>query len=277
MKNTIDINKSKYDLEDLLLIMRILRSRNGCPWDKEQTHKSIRHNFLEETYEVLEAIDSENSDLLKEELGDVLLQIVFHSQMEDEKGVFAFSDVADGICKKLIVRHPHIFNDTKVKDSTEVLSNWDEIKLRTKGIESQSGAMAKIPKIYPALTKSQKVQEKAKSAGFDWDNIEGAFDKVEEEINELKQALSEDDDERINDELGDLLFSVVNVARFCKMDAETALSKSTDKFIKRFTLLESTAKERGQSIKSMTPKELDKLWEEVKKVHNKDLLANPLG
>lgn len=277
MNNTIDINKSKYDLDDLLLIMKMLRSPNGCPWDKEQTHKSIRHNFLEETYEVLEAIDSENTELLKEELGDVLLQVVFHSQMEDEKDVFTFSDVADGICKKLIVRHPHIFYDTKVKDSAEVLSNWDEIKLKTKGIESQSEAMAKIPSVYPALMKSQKVQEKAKSAGFDWDNIEGAFEKVAEETNELKQALLENDAEEISDELGDLLFSVVNVARFCKMDAETALSKSTDKFVKRFTLLESISKERGQGIKGMTPKELDELWEEVKKVHNKDLLANPLG
>ncbi|HZK22151.1 MAG TPA: nucleoside triphosphate pyrophosphohydrolase [Oscillospiraceae bacterium] len=277
MKNAFDFNKNKYTIEDLLLIMKMLRSEKGCPWDKEQTHKSIRHNFLEETYEALEAIDSEDPVLLKEELGDVLLQIVFHSQIEDEKGVFTFSDVADGICKKLIVRHPHIFKNVKAKDSAEVLSNWDEIKFKTKGIKSQSESMEKIPKVYPALMKSQKVQEKAKKAGFDWENIEGAFDKVAEETSELKHALLEEDAKKISDELGDLLFSVVNVARFCKMDAETALSKSTDKFVKRFTLLEGLANESGKSLKEMSPKDIDELWEEVKEVHNKDLLANPLG
>lgn len=260
--------KDRYEIGDLLEIMKILRSQSGCPWDREQTHKSIRHNFLEETYEVLEAIDNSDTKLLEEELGDVLLQVVFHARMEEESGGFSFSDVSDGICKKLIVRHPHVFSDTSVSSSGEVLENWDTIKRKTKGISSQSEAMAKIPDVYPALMKSQKVQEKAKKAGFDWDNADGAFDKVAEESEELKEALSKGDGERILDELGDLLFSVVNVARFCSVDAETALSRATDKFIKRFTAVERLAIKRGLDMKSMPLQELDRLWEDVK-VHNK--------
>lgn len=260
--------KDRYEIGDLLEIMKILRSQSGCPWDREQTHKSIRHNFLEETYEVLEAIDNSDAKLLEEELGDVLLQVVFHARMEEESGGFSFSDVSDGICKKLIVRHPHVFSDASVSSSGEVLENWDTIKRRTKGISSQSEAMAKIPGVYPALMKSQKVQEKAKKAGFDWDSADGAFDKVAEESEELKEALSKGDGERILDELGDLLFSVVNVARFCSVDAETALSRATDKFIKRFTSVERLAIKRGLDMKSMSLQELDRLWEDVK-VHNK--------
>ncbi len=261
--------KDSYEIEDLLEIMRILRSFRGCPWDREQTHTSIRHNFLEETYEVLEAIDNSDSRLLEEELGDVLLQVVFHSQIEEETGGFSFSDVADGICKKLIVRHPHVFGSTTVENSDEVLYNWDTIKLRTKGIATQSEAMANIPKVYPALMKSQKVQEKAKKAGFDWDSADGAFDKILEERQELKEALLTGEDDRIQDELGDLLFAVVNVARFCHKDAETALSKATDKFILRFSTVERLALEQGLDLKSLSSEDLDKLWEQAKKVHNK--------
>lgn len=268
-KMTADFRlKDKYEIGDLLEIMKILRSPNGCPWDREQTHQSIRHNFLEETYEVLEAIDKSDLELLKEELGDVLLQVVFHARMEEEADGFSFSDVADGICKKLIVRHPHVFSDVSVSSSAEVLENWDAIKRRTKGIPSQSEAMAKIPNVFPALMKSQKVQEKAKKAGFDWDSPDGAFDKVAEESEELKEALSSGDSEKILDELGDLLFSVVNVARFCSLDAETALSRATDKFIARFTSVENLALKRGLDMKSMPLQELDRLWQEVK-VHNK--------
>lgn len=256
--------KEKYEIGDLIGIMRILRSPDGCPWDREQTHQSIRHNFLEETYEALEAIDTSDTELLKEELGDVLLQIVFHARMEEEAGRFSFDDVADGICKKLIVRHPHVFADVSVGSSDEVLDNWDDIKLKTKGISSQGESMAKIPKVYPALMKSQKVQEKAKNSGFDWDDADGAFDKVTEESAELKEALLSGDSDRIRDELGDLLFSVVNVARFCKQDAETALSQATEKFVSRFTLVEQFAAERGFDMKSMTTQELDKLWKEAK-------------
>lgn len=257
--------KDKYDIHDLLEIMRILRSPGGCPWDREQDHKSIRYNFLEETYEVLEAIDTSNAELLKEELGDVLLQVVFHSRIEEEAGSFTFTDVADGICKKLIVRHPHVFSDISVSNSDEVIKNWDEIKLKTKKIASQSEAMAAVPKVYPALMKSQKIQDKAKKAGFDWDGPDGAFDKIYEEADELKDALKTDEHDRIQDELGDLLFSVVNVARFCGCDAETALSGATDKFIKRFTVLEGLAKDQGIDMKKSSLPELDKLWDEAKK------------
>ncbi len=256
--------KNKYGMQDLLDLMQLLRAPGGCPWDREQTHASIRHNFLEETYEVLEAIDTEDSLLLKEELGDVLLQVVFHARMEEEQNVFSFDDVVDGLCKKLIVRHPHVFGDVSVKDSGEVLSNWDDIKRRTKGIASQSEAMASVPAVFPALMKSQKIQDKAKKAGFDWDSPDGAFDKITEESAELFEALKTGDTAEIEDELGDLLFSVVNVARFCHCDAETALSKSTDKFIKRFTAVERMAALKGVDMKSMSLEELDKLWDEAK-------------
>ncbi len=256
--------QDKYGMPELLELMRILRSPDGCPWDGEQTHTSIRHNFLEETYEVLEAIDTDDPVLLKEELGDVLLQVVFHARIEEEKNVFSFDDVADGICKKLIVRHPHVFGDVSVRDSGEVLANWDDIKRQTKGITGQSEAMASVPKVFPALMKSQKIQDKARKAGFDWDSPDGAFDKIGEETEELREALKQGEPAKIEDELGDLLFSVVNAARFCHCEAETALSKSTDKFIRRFTAVERMANERGIDMKKASLLELDKLWDEAK-------------
>mgnify|MGYP002513432420 CR=1 FL=1 len=182
--------KENYTFNDLVEIVKILRSPGGCPWDMEQNHKSIREDFLEETYEVLEAIDTENKVLLEEELGDVLLQVVFHSQISKEDNDFDINNVTDGICKKLIIRHPHVFSDVTVNSTEEVLSNWDDIKRQTKSQETQSVAMAAIPKTFPALMKAQKVQEKAKKAGFDWNDAEGAFQKVAEETSELKEALA---------------------------------------------------------------------------------------
>lgn len=256
--------KNKYGIDDLLHIMRILRAPGGCPWDAEQNHNSIRHNFLEETYEVLEAIDTDNAVLLEEELGDVLLQVVFHTQMEDEKGVFDFSDVCDGICQKLIVRHPHVFGDVSVSGSGEVLKNWDDIKRRTKSQKTQTEAMASVPEVFPALMKSQKIQGKAAKAGFDWENADGAFDKLLEESDELKSALASGDKDAVEDELGDLLFSAVNIARFCGCEAETALDRATKKFMCRFAAVESEAAKRGIDMKTSAPELLDRLWEEAK-------------
>ena len=257
--------KDKYNFNDLVDIVRILREPGGCPWDMEQTHKSIRENFLEETYEVIEAIDTDNKELMQEELGDVLLQVILHSDMARTDGWFNIDDVADGICQKLIIRHPHVFGDVSVSSTDDVLKNWDNIKRQTKKQSNQSEAMAAIPAVYPALMKAQKVQEKAKKAGFDWREADGAFDKIAEESVELKKALEAGSQADIEDELGDLLFSVVNTARFCNCEAETALDKATKKFMKRFTITEALANEKGIDMKNASIEVLDELWDEAKK------------
>ena len=260
--------KNRYNFEDLVNIVRILREPGGCPWDMEQTHKSIRENFLEETYEVIEAIDTNNKELMQEELGDVLLQVLMHSDMARTDGWFTIDDVANDISAKLIIRHPHVFGDVSVNSTDDVLKNWDDIKRQTKSQRTQSEAMAAIPSVYPALMKAQKVQEKAKKAGFDWDNAEGAFQKVAEETVELKEALSGGNKAEIQDELGDLLFSVVNVARFCGCEAETSLDMATKKFMERFTITEALAKEKGIDMKAASIETLDELWDEAKKIKN---------
>ncbi len=257
--------KDKYQFNDLVDIVRILREPGGCPWDMEQTHTSIRENFLEETYEVIEAIDTNNKELMQEELGDVLLQVLMHADMARTDGWFNIDDVANDICQKLIIRHPHVFGDVSVSSTGEVLKNWDDIKRSTKKQRTQSEAMAAIPAVYPALMKAQKVQEKAKKAGFDWDNADGAFLKIDEEAKELKEALASGEKNAIEDELGDLLFSAVNVARFCGCEAETALDKATKKFMERFTITENLAKEKGIDMKNASIETLDELWEEAKK------------
>lgn len=256
--------KDEYNFDDLVEIVRILRAPGGCPWDAEQTHESIRCDFLEETYEVLEAIDTKNPVLMQEELGDVMLQVVFHSRISEEEGTFDINGVADGICKKLIIRHPHVFGDVTVGGTEDVLKNWDDIKRKTKKQGTQTDAMAAIPATFPALMKAQKVQGKAKKAGFDWRDPDGAFEKVGEEAAELKEALASGDAQKIEDELGDLLFSAVNVARFCDCDAEGALDKATNKFMKRFAFVEKAAAERGIDMKAASLAELDALWDEAK-------------
>ncbi len=257
--------KEKYNVNDLVLIMKLLRSENGCPWDREQTHESIRQNFIEETYEAVEAIDLNDVELLKEELGDVLLQVVFHSEMESEKGNFTMEDVADDICKKLIIRHPHVFSDTKADTAEKVLSNWDNIKMQTKSQTTQTQAMLSVSKSLPSLMRSKKIQQKAAKVGFDWDNIDGAFDKVYEEIQEVKEAYATGDKNLCEEELGDLLFSVVNVSRFLEVDSEKSLYKACDKFIDRFSKIEQLALQRNINIKEASLEQLDALWDEAKK------------
>ncbi len=257
--------KENYNVSDLIDIVEILRSPDGCPWDREQDHKSIRRDFLEETYEVIEAINKDDNDLLLEELGDVLLQVVFHTQIEREKGTFELSDVADGICKKMIERHPHVFGDVNAETSEQVLENWDVIKKRTKQQKSQTESMLSIPREFPALMRADKVQKKASKVGFDWDNADGAFQKVSEELKELQEAYKEGDQQHIQEELGDLLFSVVNVSRFVKVDSEEALTNSTDKFIDRFSKVEKMANEKCLDMKNTDLDTLDKLWDLAKK------------
>ncbi len=257
--------KENYNVADLIDIVEILRSPEGCPWDREQDHKSIRRDFLEETYEVIEAINKNDKELLLEELGDVLLQVVFHTQIEREQGTFELSDVADGICKKMIERHPHVFGEVKADTSDQVLENWDIIKKRTKKQKSQTESMLSIPREFPALMRADKVQKKASKVGFDWDNADGAFDKISEELAELKIAVASGDKDNMREELGDLLFSVVNVSRFIGVDSEEALTGSTDKFIDRFSKVEKMADERGMNMKETDLSELDKLWDLAKK------------
>lgn len=220
--------KDKYNINDLLEIMKILRAPGGCPWDAEQTHESIKKNFIEETYEVVEAINKDDKDLLVEELGDVMLQVVFHAQIEEEKGVFDFDDVADGICKKLIIRHPHVFGDVTVSDSGEVLDNWDAIKRKTKHQKTTTEAMNSVPRELPALMRSLKLQSKAAKSGYE--KAEDISSKAED----VKNGVTEEN-------IGELLFAVVNAARKNNIDPEEALTKVSDKFIKDFSEQENNA------------------------------------
>ena len=256
------VRKESYGLKDLEEIVSILRAPGGCPWDCEQTHESLRRDLLEESYEVVEAIDEGSLPHLQEELGDVLLQVVFHADIEREAGTFTLDDVADGICKKLIYRHPHVFGDVTVSGTGEVLKNWETLKRREKGQETNTDALAAVARSLPALWRAEKVQKKAKKAGFDWPDVSGALDKLSEEVDELRQAV--DEDSNIEEELGDVLFSAVNVSRFVKADPEEALTAATDKFIARFRTVEALAAQAGKSMDSMSLSELDKLWEQAK-------------
>lgn len=256
--------KDSYDVRDLVEIMRILRAPGGCPWDAEQTHESIKKNLIEETYEVIEAINKDDKELMCEELGDLLMQVVFHAQMEKENNVFDFSTVADGVCKKLIERHPHVFGDVSVSGVGDVLTNWDAIKRKSKGQKSTTQAMQSVPRELPALMRATKLQKKAADAGFDWSEVNGALDKLEEEIGELRRAVENNDKANMSEELGDVLFSAVNVSRFIKSDAEEALTAANDKFLSRFTQVEALAAERGIDMCSSDISELDKLWDEAK-------------
>ncbi len=256
--------KDAYKIEDLRRIMELLRSEKGCPWDREQNHKSIRANLLEEAYEAVDAVDRANDTDLCEELGDVLLQVVFHARMAEEEGSFTLDDVADGICKKLILRHPHVFGEVKVSDSAEVLDNWDRIKRVEKKQETALSTLDSVPKAFPALMRAQKVGKRAAKAGFDWDAVDGAFDKITEETDELRAAISSGKREDMGEELGDLLFSIVNVARFLKLDAEDALQSATNKFIDRFGRVERLAASRGLDMETAGIDTLDDLWNEVK-------------
>lgn len=254
--------KDSYGVKDLEEIVRILRAPGGCPWDAEQTHESIRRNFLEEAYEVAEAIDEKSGAHLREELGDVLLQVIFHARIEEEAGAFNLDDVADGACKKLIFRHPHVFGQTEVSGTDDVLRNWEELKRREKGQATHTDALDSVARSLPALWRAEKVQAKARKAGFDWPEISGALDKLSEETGELRQAVAGHGDPV--EELGDLLFAAVNVARFLHTDPEDALTRATDKFITRFRRVECAARTQGKATGDMTLEELDRLWDAAK-------------
>lgn len=258
------VRKDRYDVADLLQIMRLLRSPEGCPWDREQTHKSIRSDFLEETHEAIEAINQEDSAALCEELGDVLLQVVFHARIEEENGRFAFEDVVNGICQKLIVRHPHVFADVQANDAGQVLKNWDAIKRETKGGKTQADLLAAVPRSLPALMRAAKIQNRARRVGFDWSDIAGALEALDSESAELHEAIASQNASAVKEKLGDLLFSAVNVSRFLKVDAEQALTDASDKFVRRFEIVERLAEKQGIDMSSASIDRLDELWREAK-------------
>ncbi len=258
--------KETYSVEDLVGIMRLLRGENGCPWDKEQTHLSIRNNLLEEAYETADAIDRLDDIDMVEELGDLLLQIVFHCQIANERGAYDLDSVADGICKKLIYRHPHIFSNVVAQTSDEVLNNWDKLKNKEKNMQSYSDTLKAVPKSFPACLRAQKVQKRASKAGYDFVSLENTVLKIEEELAELKKAISEKDFNSASDELGDLLFSVINTARFLKTDSEQSLSDSTNRFIERFSLAEELAKNQNVDLADLSDEERDELWIKAKEL-----------
>ena len=269
--------KDSYSLSELLDLMAFLRSEDGCPWDREQNHDSIKKNMLEEAYEAIDAIDSQQPDRICDELGDVLMQVVFHAQMASEKGTFTFSDVVSGICKKLISRHTHIFGADLGNSPEEVLNLWEEHKKKEKGLGSHSQIINDVPKSLPALQRSYKVQQKAAKAGFDWDNINGPIEKIHEELSEIEDAIKitrqqiehdtiseQEAGKIISEEVGDLLFSIVNYARHLNVQPEIALAQSTEKFISRFMDVEKKALRKGLKLEKMSLQELDMLWEQVK-------------
>ena len=261
-----------YDIDDLLEIMRVLRGDKGCPWDREQDRQSLKPYLLEEAYEVLDAIEKEDVGLLKEELGDLLLQVVFHAQIADEEGEFDFSEVVEGICEKLIRRHPHVFGGQRARDSDGALDRWEASKRKEKGVRGYTTALMNIPRTLPSLMRSYKVQQKAALAGFDWDRIEDVMAKVKEELSELEEVYKNGEMSRIKEELGDLLFAVVNLARFENIRPELALRETVEKFIQRFAFIEKEALKMGKTLDRMTLDQMEQLWQasKVHKFHKND-------
>ncbi|HWQ58460.1 MAG TPA: nucleoside triphosphate pyrophosphohydrolase [Clostridia bacterium] len=256
---------SRHGLEGLTGVMERLRAPGGCPWDAEQTHESLKKSLVEETYEVLDAIERNDMDALCEELGDLLLQVVFHAQLEAELRSFTMRDVTTGIVNKLVYRHPHVFGDVSVSGSAEVLVNWDQLKKKEKRQDTVSEAMESVPRGFPALMRAQKLQKKAATVGFDWPDASGALDKLAEEADELRTAVGGEGEARVFEEAGDLLFSAVNAARLAGCDAELALREACDKFLKRFTELERDVTADGLELSKLGIDALNLRWERIKK------------
>jgi tetrapyrrole methylase family protein / MazG family protein len=251
------------DLDELLKIMSALRSEKGCPWDREQTMESLKPFIVEEAYEVLEAIDEKNPEAIKEELGDLLFQIVFQCQIAGEKGEFGMAEVIEKIGKKMIARHPHVFGDADYKTSAEVLVNWEAQK-KLEGKQRDS-LLEGVPKTLPALLRAHRLQDRASRVGFDWEKVDDVMKKLDEEINEFREALEKKEETAIEEELGDILFMLVNISRFIGVNPEDALRKTISKFISRFRYIEMSAADSGRTLSDMTLAEMDALWDEAKK------------
>jgi XTP/dITP diphosphohydrolase len=245
--------------EKLIQIMDDLREK--CPWDRKQTIQSLRQMTLEESYELADAITESDWKSIKEELGDILLHILFYSKIASEQNQFTVEEVINGISKKLVDRHPHIYGDVKVHDEEDVKRNWEKLKIK----EGKRSVLSGVPKTLPALVKAMRLQEKAKQVGFEWENRDQVWEKVKEEQNELDQAIAENDQEKIEEEFGDLVFSLVNFARFLNVDAENALEITNKKFIKRFSQMEKKAMASGKNLNEMTLQEMDSIWNQIKR------------
>lgn len=259
--------KESYDLRDFVALITFLRSPDGCPWDQVQTHESIRRNFLEETYEACEAIDAGDTAHLKEELGDVLMQVLFHTDIERAAGHFDIDDVADAACKKLVYRHPHVFR----RDEPDA-PDWDTIKQRERAQTTTAEAMDSVARSLPALWRCEKIQAKAAKTGFEWPDTDAALDKVEEEMRELREAVASSNADAVAEELGDLLFAAVKVARFAGVDPEQAAHAACEKFIRRFAAMEAAAADSGVPLEQRTLAQMQPLWQQAKQTagaHNK--------
>lgn len=256
------VQKTSYDFEDLIRLVEVLRSEQGCPWDREQTHQSIRKDLIEETYEVIEAIDTEDPVLLREELGDVLLQVVFHAQIETEQARFTVQDVANDICVKLIHRHPHVFGTVRADTTDAVLANWEQIKSEEKERRTVTDKLRAVPPMLPALMRAEKVGKKAKC--FDFENADMAMDQVCEELAEFSDAMSEGSADAMEEEMGDLLLSVTSLCRKLNIDPELALNRATDKFICRFEKMEQAVLQTGKQPDELSMEALNRIWDENK-------------
>ena len=251
------------NFQKLVDIMTLLRSNDGCPWDKVQTSESIKPYLIEETYEVIEAIDEKDPVKMKEELGDLLLQVVFHAQIAKDRGEFDINDVIDKISDKMVSRHPHVFGDAKFETPEEVTKQWQDRK-REEG-KLKDSALEGVPKELPSLLRAHRLQSRAAKVGFDWAKVEDVFGKLDEELEEFKEALEKKDKKEMEDELGDIFFVLVNISRFVGVNAEEALRKTISKFISRFRYIEMTAADEGRQLSDMTLEEMDALWNEAKK------------
>lgn len=251
------------DFDKLVKIMEALRGEDGCPWDREQTRQSLKPFLIEEAYELLEAIEEDDPAKIKEELGDLLFQIVFHARIAEERGEFDIRDVIEAISGKMVSRHPHVFGGKRLRTADEVLDGWEEHK-RQEGKLKES-ILEGIPGNLPALLKAHRVQERVSRVGFDWEKAEDVIEKVESELDEFKSALKGRDKEKIEDELGDILFTLVNLARFVDVNPDEALRKTISRFIRRFSYIETSAKREGRALADYTLEEMDHLWEEAKK------------
>jgi len=260
------MKNSNSSINRLIEIVAKLRAPDGCPWDREQTHDSLKSGLIEETYEVIDAIESGSASMLEEELGDLLLQVVFHAQLAEEEKAFSFSDVAEGVSDKLVRRHPHVFSDLHVSGTEEVLQNWDAIKKQEKkGVTDKPVSIVDgVPRHLPALQKAHQIQKRAARAGFDWDGIDDVFGKLHEEIDELKEAIDRKNESDIQDELGDLLFSVVNLSRHLKYNPEEVLNQNIKKFVRRFQAVELQVSKTGRPFNDFTLSELDGFWDQAK-------------
>jgi len=255
----------KDNLPDLIALMAKLRAQDGCPWDRKQTTESLKPFLIEECYEVLDALDEGSPEKIKEELGDLLFQIVFHARIAEEQGLFSFQDIISNNIEKMIRRHPHVFGDARLGTDKEVLANWEEIKKKEKGYEQRKSILEGVPPHLPSLLRAHSIQERAARIGFDWSRIDDALPKLDEEIAEFKESLELEDASGIEEELGDIFFMLVNISRFLGVNPENALRKTISKFIQRFRFIEESALDEGRSLSNMTLDEMEELWQKSKK------------